>query len=237
MLAHLINNNEYGKLDEDWLQKNVIHGRQVLFGVSYITQPTKDFKSFSAYLKTKNAWIIHAFSENEKFDFSYDGNGVYYTPKFVVDNYGNIYNVGQTGIKGICKGEDYIFCPEIKDGRKLDTFEDMHPYSVYKNTLSNSSIDIIKKFKLYKTGELEVIIKNLKLKEKYEPKIEPKNKEVIKEETIENNSDEISMLKHKIEKQQKQIDELLTTQQLLSAKHNELVNKLLDRIVELGGKN
>ena len=115
----LNNNNEYGKLDEDWLQKNVIHGRQVLFGVSYITQPTKDFKSFSAYLKTKNAWIIHAFSENEKYDFSYDGNSVYYTPKFVVDNYGNIYNVGQTGIKGTCKGEDYIFCPEIKDGRKF----------------------------------------------------------------------------------------------------------------------
>ena len=233
----LNNNNEYGKLDDEWLQKNIIHGRQVLFGVSYITQPTKDFKSFSAYLKTKNAWIIHAVSENEKYDFSYDGNSVYYTPKFVVDNYGNIYNVGHTGIRGKCKGEDYIFCPEITDGIKLDTFEDMHPYSVYKNILSNSSIDMIKKFKLYKTGELEVLIKNLKLKEKYEPKIEPKIKEVIKEKIIENKSDEISILKDQIEKQQKQIDELLTTQQTMNDKHNELVNKLLDRIIELGGKN
>jgi len=232
----LNNNNEYGRLDDDWLQKNIIHGRQVLFGVSYISQPTKDFKSFSAYLKTKNAWIIHAVSENEKYDFTYENNSVYYTPKFVVDNYGNIYNVGQTGIRGTCKGEDYIFSPEIKDGRKLDTFEDMHPYSIYKNTLSNSSIDIIKKFKLYKTGELEVIIKNLKLKEKNESKIEPK----ILQENLEikqNNSDEISILKDKIEKQQKQIDELLTTQELTNAKHNEMVNKLLDRIIELSGKN
>jgi hypothetical protein len=220
----LNNNNEYGRLDDDWLQKNIIHGRQVLFGVSYISQPTKDFKSFSAYLKTKNAWIIHAVSENEKYDFTYENNSVYYTPKFVVDNYGNIYNVGQTGIRGTCKGEDYIFCPEINDGIKLHTFEEMHPYSVYRTILSNSSIDIIKKFKLYKTGELEVIIKNLKLKEKNEYKIESKSLQ-NNLETKQNNLDEISILKEKIEKQQKQIDELIKNQQIINEKHNELVNK------------
>ena len=46
-----------------------------------------------------------------------------------------------------------------------------------------------------------------------------------------------SILEDKIETQQKQINELFKNQQIMTDKHNELVNRLMDRIVELSGKN
>jgi uncharacterized protein YhbP (UPF0306 family) len=52
-----------------------------------------------------------------------------------------------------------------------------------------------------------------------------------------NNVKIFSILENKIDTQQKQIDELIKNQQIMTDKHNELVNRLLDRIVELSGKN
>jgi septum formation topological specificity factor MinE len=52
-----------------------------------------------------------------------------------------------------------------------------------------------------------------------------------------NNVKTFSILEDKIETQQKQINELIKNQQIMNDKHIELVNKLLDRIVELSGKN
>ena len=52
-----------------------------------------------------------------------------------------------------------------------------------------------------------------------------------------NNVKNLCILDDKIEKQQKQINDLIKNQQIMTDKHNELVNRLLDRIVELSGKN
>ena len=92
-------------------------------------------------------------------------------------------------------------------------------------------IDYYTNFIIYKE-KLQIILNKDNTNKKQEDKI-------IEEKLFIHNSNSLDKQIYRpiIDKQQKQIDELLKTQELTNAKHNEMVNKLLDRIIELSGKN
>jgi hypothetical protein len=196
-------NKEYGKIypselqnfTNDYLVRNQLGGFLA----------TKNYWSFSEYLNSKNkAYIIHKFYCNRIETGSVDFNMTYHTPKYIIDNYGNIYNTGQTNeyqnvscLKFLKASDNRIF-----------SYDQMHPYATYNNKLSNKSIKIIKCIDSCSEDCMINLIKILFENDEENNKVlEDTNKDLL--------------LK---------INEM-------KEKHNELVNKLMDRIADLTPKN
>ena len=85
----------------------------------------------------------------------------------------------------------------------------------FDNKLSNKSIKLIKDLDYCSEDDMQKLIKNL----------------------LEDKEEDIHFMKNKVKELEDTNKDLLLKMDEMNAKHNELVNKLLDRIVELGGKN
>jgi len=207
-------NKEYGKLDNKWLQQNMKHNYKIRGQHGgYSEQSTKDYETFSKYLDSKNkAYIIHRFSSIEPIELWKDdgGNKFYYRPGYIIDNYGNIYNIGETSklynfsLKFLSRCSNNIF-----------SYNQMHSYATYDNKLSNKSIKLIKCIESSSEDIMERLIKNL----------------------LEDKEEDIHFMKNKIKELEDTNKNLLLKMDEMKEKHNELVNRLMDRIVELSGKN
>ena len=152
-------NKEYGKIEPSELHN---------FKNDYVTRgahgshwllSTKNYFSFSEYLNSKNkAYIIHKFYSNP-INIHTDGNGnkSYHTPKYIIDNYGNIYNIGDTD------SSDYSlkFLKKIDPYNQMHPCDQMHPYAIYENKLSNKSIKLIKDLEYCSEDNMQKSIKNL----------------------------------------------------------------------------
>jgi len=181
----------------------------------------KDFNLFSKYLENKDAYVIHYFS-------SIDRNRDTDPRNYIIDNYGNIYNVAQISNfdgrfyhqeKFLCmpkKPKEYEWTNSLhnQDGQK-HTFDIMHPYAIYENKLSNKSIKIIKLINMCEEDVMVNIIKNL----------------------LEDKEEDIHFMKNKIKELEDTNKDLLFKKDEMKEKYNEIVNRLMDRIVELRGKN
>jgi hypothetical protein len=197
-------NKEYGKIypselqnfTNDYLVRNQLGGFLA----------TKNYWSFSEYLNSKNkAYIIHKFYSNPLHLCTDEvGNKSYHTPKYIIDNYGNIYNIGQTNeyqnvscLKFLKASDNRIF-----------SYDQMHPYTTYNNKLSNKSIKIIKCIDSCSEDCMINLIKIL----------------------LENDEEDNKVLEDTNK-------DLLFKMDEMKEKHNELINRLMDRIVEVSGKN
>jgi len=200
-------NIEYGKIEpselhnfkNDYVTRGA-HGSHFLIS-------TKNYFSFSEYLNSKNkAYIIHKFYSNPV-NHRTDGNGnkSYYTPKYIIDNYGNIYNIGEYR-----DTSDYYlkFLKKIDPYNQMHPCDQMHPYTTYNNKLSNKSIKIIKCIDSCSEDCMLNLIKNL----------------------LENDEEDNKVLEDTNK-------DLLFKMDEMKEKHNELINRLMDRIVEVSGKN
>jgi len=90
-------NKEYGKIEPSELENFRTDYRTRGPHGCYNRLSTKDYVNFSKYLDSKNkAYIIHRFYSNPVHLYTDEaGNKNYYTPKYIIDNYGNIYNIGE----------------------------------------------------------------------------------------------------------------------------------------------
>ena len=189
----------------------------------------KDFNLFSKYLENKDIYIIHYFSSPDRYrDTDYHGNRQIFPSNYVIDNYGNIYNVAQSSnFDGRFYSQEKFLCmpkkpkelewtnkPHNCDGKE-HTFDIMHPYILFDNKLSNKSIKIIKLINMCEEDVMVNIIKNL----------------------LEDKEEDIHFMKNKIKELEDTNKDLLLEIYKIKEKHNELVNRLMDRIIELSGKN
>jgi len=208
-------NKEYGKIEPSELQNfesdyeiGGAHG-------SRISLNTKNYFSFSEYLNSKNkAYIIHKFYSNPV-NHRTDGNGnkLYYTPKYIIDNYGNIYNIGE--YRGDTSDYYLKFLKKIDPYNQMHPCDQMHPYTTYNNKLSNKSIKIIKCIDSCSEDCMLNLIKNL----------------------LEDKEEDIHFMKNKNKELEDTNKDLLLKMDEMKENHNELVNKLMDRIVDLTPKN
>jgi len=202
-------NKEYGKIEPSELHnfKNDYEIRGAHGSRTFLN--TKNYFSFSEYLNSKNkAYIIHKFYCNPKEMGISENNMVYHTPKYIIDNYGNIYNIGCTsgctsGYQNV-NGQKFIKASD----NNIFSYDQMHPYTTYNNKLSNKSIKIIKCIDSCSEDCMINLIKNLL-----------ENDEEDNKELEDTNKD------------------LLLKINEMKEKHNELVNKLMDRIIDLTPKN
>ena len=204
-------NKEYGKIEPSELNNFQTDYRDRGRG-PYSRLPTKDYMNFSKYLDSKNkAYIIHRFYSNPVYLYSDEaGNKTYYTPKYIIDNYGNIYNIGETSLNN-------NFSLNFLSGssNNIFSYSQMHPYATYDNKLSNKSIKLIKCIESSSEDIMERLIKNL----------------------LEDKEEDIHFMKNKNKELEDTNKDLLLKMDEMKEKHNELVNRLMDRIVELSGKN
>ena len=186
----------------------------------------KDFKLFRIYLENKDAYIIHYFSSPDRYRRTDgDGNRHIFPSNYLIDNYGNIYNVAQSSNRiGNFYSEEKFLCmpkPEYTNGPHNNqdgqnhTFDVMHPYILFENKLSNKSIKIIKLINMCEENEMVNLIKNL----------------------LEDKEEDIHFMKNKNKELEDTNKDLLLKMEEMKEKHNELVNKLMDRIIDLTPKN
>jgi hypothetical protein len=113
-----------------------------------------------------------------------------------------------------CYKEKFITYPVhdlVKQNNWKGTFDEMHPYATYDNKLSNKSIKLIKCIDSCSEESMERLIKNL----------------------LEDKEEDIHFMKNKIKELEDTNKDLLLKMDEIKEKHNELVNRLMDRIVEL----
>jgi len=122
-----------------------------------------NFKKFKLFLSEYNAYIIHYFVGPETLDcvISYYENRTEYkySPRFLIDNYGNIYNIRQK----FTYPKDSRGSNEQPPQVEVD-FKDMYMNYKYKNSLSNESIKIIKYMDpnlIIEENNMIIFIKNL----------------------------------------------------------------------------
>jgi hypothetical protein len=131
-------NKEYGKIEPSELQNFRNDYQMRCEPGGYCNLDTKNYFSFSEYLNSKNkAYIIHKFYSNPvHLCTDAVGNKTYHTPKYIIDNYGNIYNIGQTSLYQNVSCLKFL---KASDNR-IFSYDQMHPYATYNNKLSNKSI-------------------------------------------------------------------------------------------------
>lgn len=177
----------------------------------------KNYKKFNEYLEKKDAYLIHKFIN----PICFTSNGIEYKAEYIIDNYGNIYNLIHipryhiTGYKFYVEpAPKYMGFPDYYQ-YLIDTYEKMHPYAIYENKLSNKSIKLIKCIDLCSEESMLTLIKYL----------------------IEDKEEDIHFMKNKIKELEDINKDLLLKMDEMKEKHNDLINKLMDRIADLTPKN
>jgi len=223
--------DQYGKIEYTELVK---HTKSWSFWFKI-----KDFNVFSNYLENKNAYIIHYFSSPERYrNTDYHGNRQIYSSNYVIDNYGNIYNVAQSsntdrgfyGEKFLSlpkkpKELEWTNSPHNGDGQN-HTFDIMHPYIIFDNKLSNKSIKLIKLINMCEEDCMKKLIENLLIENILEDKEDDIHFMRNKNKELRDTNKELLLKVDEMKYFLLKVDEM-------KEKHNELVNRLLDKIVEL----
>jgi len=209
---------QYGKIEP--FELNV---KKKEWGFRYIC---KDFNLFSKYLENKDAYIIHYFSSFNKYRLT-DAKGYnnIYPNNYIIDNYGNTYNVAQSLNRDYPPTSENFIC-FLEYESKNYTFDKMHPYTIFNNKLSNKQIKLLKLINICEEDCMKKLIENLLIENILEDKEEDIHFMRNKNKELRDTNKELLLKVDEMKYFLLKVDEM-------KEKHNELVNRLLDKIVEL----
>jgi hypothetical protein len=168
------------------------------------------------YLKSKNGYIIHNFNTlDRQYEWRHcqeAHNSLNYSENIInaIDNFGNMYrNIYRFNYNNMTEPHvEHIQLSSNSFQQKIFTPN-------FDNKLSNKSIKFIKCIDSCSEESMRTLIKYL----------------------MEDKEEDIHFMKNKNKELEETNKDLLLKMDEMKEKHNELVNRLMDRIVELSGKN
>jgi hypothetical protein len=205
---------QYGKIEE--YKSFDLHSIGGKFTPGLGNNTYNTFNYINNYLKSKNGYIIHNFNTlNRQYEFRHFAeaqNNLAYSENIInaIDNFGNMYrNIYRFNFNNMTEAHvENIQLSNCSFQQKIFTHN-------FDNKLSNKSIKFIKCIDSCSEDSMRTLINYL----------------------MEDKDEDIHFMKNKNKELEDTNKDLLLKMDEMKEKHNELINKLMDRIADLTPKN